>query len=364
MHFLDQAKVLIKSGDGGAGCVSFRREKYVPEGGPDGGDGGQGGDVWVECVPDLNTLIDFRYQQHFKAGRGEGGKGRNCTGKRGRDSVLKVPLGTQIFDDETGALLMDLTDHIDRVRIAGGGAGGLGNIHFKTSTNQAPRLSQPGKSGEEFWVWLRLKLLADAGIIGLPNSGKSTFLRAVSRAQPKVGDYPFTTLTPQLGMVDVDDKRFVLADIPGLIENAHLGAGLGTRFLGHIERCRVLLHLIDGTHDDVGHAYSTVRRELNLYHHESESVRSTFTNDSFETPLKERAELLCLNKVDALDEDQIRIRREALAETAGYETDDIMVISGATHFGVTEVLRKLVRQIHIEKVPRSDQKPQSETWAP
>lgn len=363
MHFLDQAKVFIKSGDGGAGCVSFRREKYVPEGGPDGGDGGRGGDVWAECVPGLNTLIDFRYKQHFKASRGDHGRGSNMTGKRGADSVLQVPVGTQIFDDETGDLLADFTTVGERIRLASGGDGGLGNTHFKTSTNQAPRMSQPGGTGQELWVWLRLKLLADAGLVGLPNAGKSTFLRACSRAQPKVGDYPFTTLTPQLGVVDVDTTRFVLADIPGLIEDAHMGAGVGIRFLGHIERCRVLLHLVDGTETDVAAAYSTVRRELDLYQEDAGSG-ATFTNDSFAVPLRDRPELICLNKSDALDEELVEMQRQELAAAAGCSPDAIMSVSGATGAGVQEVLRALVRHIDRAKTAEDASSSDEKVWVP
>lgn len=362
MHFLDQAKVFIKSGDGGNGAVSFRREKFVPEGGPDGGDGGRGGDVWVECVPGLNTLIDFRYRQHFKAARGEGGKGSNMTGRRGEDAVLHVPVGTQIFDDETGQLLADLTEEGERVCLAQGGQGGLGNTHFKTSTNQAPRIARPGEAGEEYWVWLRLKLLADAGLVGLPNAGKSTFLSACSRAQPKVGDYPFTTLVPQLGVVDVDTTRFVLADIPGLIEDAHQGAGVGIRFLGHIERCRVLLHLVDGTQDDIKGAYTTVRRELDLYHTDVEGGSANFTNDSMDYPLSARPELICLNKIDALDDELVEMQREELAEAANCNPEEIMVVSGVSGAGVTEVLRELVRQIDADK--QAEGVTEAEGWEP
>ena len=265
MKFLDEAKVFIKSGDGGPGSASFRREKFIEFGGPDGGDGGRGGDVWVEAVDGLNTLIDYRYQQHFKAGRGQHGRGQNRTGARGADAVMKVPTGTQILDEDKETVLADLTEAGQRVRLLKGGDGGFGNTHYKTSTNQAPRRADPGWPGEEAWVWLRLKLIADAGLVGLPNAGKSTFLAAVSRARPKIADYPFTTLHPNLGVVTVDGDDFVLADIPGLIEGAHAGAGVGIRFLGHIERCRVLLHLIDGTTDDVAGAWRTVRRELEAY---------------------------------------------------------------------------------------------------
>src|SRR6201995_3080455 len=265
MKFLDQAKVYIRSGDGGAGVVSFRREKFIEFGGPDGGDGGRGGDVWAECVDGLNTLIDYRYQQHFKAKTGVHGMGKNRTGANGASMVLKVPKGTQIFDEDNETLLADLTELGERVVLAKGGNGGFGNLHFKSSTNRAPRHANPGLPGEELTIWLRLKLIADAGLVGLPNAGKSPFLAAVSAARPKIADYPFTTLHPQLGVVSIDGREFVLADIPGLIEGAHEGAGLGDRFLGHIERCRVLLHLVDGTGADAGEAYDTVRAELEAY---------------------------------------------------------------------------------------------------
>src|SRR5499427_8512665 len=256
MKFLDQAKVYIRSGNGGAGCVSFRREKFIEFGGPDGGDGGRGGDVIAQCVDGLNTLIDYRYQQHFKAKTGGHGMGKNRSGAAGADIVLKVPKGTQIFDEDNETLLADLTEIGDRAILAKGGNGGFGNAHFKTSTNRAPRRANPGLAGEERTIWLRLKLIADAGLVGLPNAGKSTFLASVSAAKPKIADYPFTTLHPHLGVVSVDDREFVLADIPGLIAGAHEGAGLGDRFLGHVERCRVLLHLVDGTCEHAGKAYA------------------------------------------------------------------------------------------------------------
>jgi GTP-binding protein len=265
MKFLDQAKIYLRSGDGGAGSVSFRREKFIEFGGPDGGDGGKGGDVWAEAVDGLNTLIDYRYQQHFKAPKGGHGMGRSRAGAKGQDVVLRVPLGTQIFEDDNETLIADLLSPGDRVRLAKGGNGGFGNEHFKSSTNRAPRHANPGQPGEERWVWLRLKLIADAGIIGLPNAGKSTFLASVSAARPKIADYPFTTLTPQLGVVSVDGKSFVLADIPGLIEGASEGAGLGHRFLGHVERCAVLLHLVDVTAPDPVAAYRALRKEHKTY---------------------------------------------------------------------------------------------------
>jgi GTP-binding protein len=267
MKFLDEAKVYVRSGDGGNGCVAFRREKFIEFGGPSGGDGGRGGDVVAEAVDGLNTLIDYRYQQHFKARAGANGMGKDRHGASAADVVLKVPVGTQIFDTDKETLLADLTEAGQRVVLAQGGNGGFGNAHFKSSTNRAPRHANPGQPGEERWIWLRLKLIADAGLVGLPNAGKSTFLAKVSAAKPKIADYPFTTLNPQLGVVAMDDAEFVLADIPGLIEGAHEGAGLGDRFLGHVERCRVLLHLVDGTGEHAGKAYKTVRAELEAYGH-------------------------------------------------------------------------------------------------
>ena len=266
MKFLDQVKVFIASGHGGPGCVSFRREKYIEFGGPDGGDGGKGGDVWAEAVDGLNTLIDYRYQQHFKAQRGINGAGANRTGADGEDKILKVPVGTQILDENNEEVLADLTHEGMKVLLARGGRGGKGNAHFKTSRQQAPRHAQPGEDGEERWLWLRLKLIADAGLVGLPNAGKSTFLSACSRANPKIAAYPFTTLHPNLGVVDTGEgKRFVLADIPGLIEGAHEGAGIGDRFLGHVERCATLVHLVDAGGEDPLAAYDVVRGELEAY---------------------------------------------------------------------------------------------------
>ena len=265
MKFLDEAKVYIRSGDGGNGCVAFRREKYIEFGGPSGGNGGRGGDVVIEVVDGLNTLIDYRYQQHFKAQKGTNGMGKDRHGANGKPIVLKVPVGTQIFDEDRETLIHDFTTLGEKFVLAEGGNGGFGNAHFKSSTNRAPRNANPGQVGEERWIWLRLKLIADAGLVGLPNAGKSTFLSVVSAAKPKIADYPFTTLHPQLGVVDVDGREFVLADIPGLIEGAHEGAGLGDRFLGHVERCRVLLHLVDATCEHAGKAYKTVRTELEAY---------------------------------------------------------------------------------------------------
>ena len=330
MKFLDEAKIFLKSGDGGNGCVSFRREKYVEFGGPDGGDGGRGGDLVFECAPDLNTLIDFRYQQHFKAPRGTDGMGKNRSGPSGKPLVVKVPPGTQILDEDKETLLADITKAGDRIVFLKGGNGGFGNAHFKSSTNQAPRHANPGLEGEERWVWLRLKLIADAGLVGLPNAGKSTFLAACTRAHPKIADYPFTTLHPNLGVVAVEDRTFVLADIPGLIEGASEGAGLGTRFLGHVERCRVLLHLVDGTQEDVAGAYRTVRHEL----------------EEYGGGLADKTELVALNKIDALDEETIAERRAELAEAAG---KDVHVISGVAGMGVRELTFELERIILEER---------------
>lgn len=326
MKFLDQAKVYIRSGNGGAGCVSFRREKFIEFGGPDGGDGGRGGDVVAECVDGLNTLIDYRYQQHFKAKTGVHGMGKDRTGAAGADVVLKVPVGTQIFDEDNETLLADLTKVGERAVLARGGNGGFGNAHFKSSTNRAPRHANPGQLGEERTIWLRLKLIADAGLVGLPNAGKSTFLAAVSAAKPKIADYPFTTLHPQLGVVAVDGREFVLADIPGLIEGAHEGAGLGDRFLGHVERCRVLLHLIDGTGEHAGEAYKTVRAEL----------------DAYGEGLADKPEIVALNKADAIAPDVLK-QQVARLKRAAKKTP--LILSGATGQGAPEALRALLAAI-------------------
>jgi GTP-binding protein len=326
MKFLDEAKVYVRSGDGGNGCVSFRREKFIEFGGPNGGDGGKGGDVIVQAVGGLNTLIDYRYQQHFKAKNGRGGMGKDRHGASGDDIVLAVPAGTQIYAEDGETLLADLTDVGQRVVLARGGNGGFGNAHFKSSTNRAPRHANPGQPGEELTIRLRLKLIADAGIVGLPNAGKSTFLAAVSAAKPKIADYPFTTLHPQLGVVESDGREFVLADIPGLIEGAHEGSGLGDRFLGHIERCRVLLHLVDGTTGHAGKAYKTVRAELDAYGH----------------GLAEKPEIVALNKADALTADGLR-EQTARLKRAAKKTP--LVVSAATGAGVTEVVRTLRQAI-------------------
>ena len=326
MKFLDQAKIYVRSGNGGAGCVSFRREKFIEFGGPDGGNGGRGGDVVAECVDGLNTLIDYRYQQHFKAKTGGHGMGKNRSGANGADAVLKVPVGTQIFDEDNETPLADLTRVGERVVLAKGGNGGLGNAHFKSSTNRAPRHANPGQLGEERTLWLRLKLIADAGLVGLPNAGKSTFLAAVSAAKPKIADYPFTTLHPQLGVVSIDGREFVLADIPGLIEGAHDGAGLGDRFLGHIERCRVLLHLVDATNAHAGETYKTVRAELDAYGH----------------GLWEKPEIVALNKADAVTPDELKRQAARVKRAAGKAP---LILSGATSQGVPDALRALAAVI-------------------
>jgi len=321
MKFLDEAKIYVKSGDGGAGSVAFRREKFIAFGGPDGGNGGRGGDVVVEVMPDLNTLIDFRYAQHFKAGRGRHGSGRNRSGAKGRGVIIKVPVGTQILDEDRETLIADLTKPGQQLVLAQGGDGGFGNAHFKSATNRAPRRADPGWPGEERWIWLRLKLIADVGLIGLPNAGKSTLLAAVSRARPKIADYPFTTLHPNLGVVRVDDDAIVLADIPGLIEGAHEGAGLGTRFLGHVERCRLLVHLIDGTADDVAGDYATVRREL----------------VSYGAGLEGKPEIVALNKCDALTRTATAEKRRALAAVT---SGRVLTISGVSGTGIKALLRQ------------------------
>ena len=331
MKFLDQAKVYVKAGNGGPGCVSFRREKYIEFGGPNGGDGGRGGDVWAECVEGLNTLIDYRYQQHIKAKNGVHGMGKDRTGANGADAIIRLPAGTQIFDAEDGSEIADLTEIGQRVLIAKGGNGGFGNAHFKTSTNQAPRHANPGLPGEERTILLRLKLFADAGLVGLPNAGKSTFLSAVSSARPKIGDYPFTTLHPGLGVVYVDGREFVLADIPGLIEGAHEGAGLGDTFLGHIERCRVLLHLVDGSSEDPVESYRTVRAELDAY------------GDGL---LAEKPEIVALSKCDSLDAELADMQAKPLEDELGHK---IARVSAVSNEGMIPLLRKLADTIEREK---------------
>jgi len=328
MKFLDEAKIFVKSGDGGAGAVGFRREKFVEFGGPDGGDGGRGGDVVFEGSGALNTLIDFRYQQHVKAGRGGHGMGQNRSGASGKTVTVKIPVGTQVFDEDKQTLIADITGPGQRVVVARGGDGGFGNAHYKSSTNRAPRQHGTGHPGEERWLWLRLKLIADAGLVGLPNTGKSTLLAAVSRAHPKIGDYPFTTLHPNLGVVHGAGEEFVLADLPGLIEGASEGAGLGTRFLGHVERCRVLVHLIDGTQDDVVGAYRTVRRELEAYG----------------VGLVEKPELVALNKTDALAADVVKKKLRALKKACGRDVAAISAVSGDGLKALTADLAKVIRR--------------------
>ena len=347
MKFLDQAKVYIRAGNGGGGAVSFLREKFVEFGGPNGGDGGRGGDVVVECVDGLNTLIDYRYQQHFKAETGTHGMGKNRTGSDGKDIVLKVPVGTQVFEDDNETLIADLTEVGQRVVLLSGGNGGFGNAHFKTSSNQAPRRANPGQEGQEKYIWLRLKLIADAGLVGLPNAGKSTFLAAVSAAKPKIADYPFTTLHPNLGVVRIGERDFVLADIPGLIEGASEGAGLGDRFLGHVERCKVLVHLIDGTQDDVKLAYKTVRNELAAYAEE----------------LAEKPEIVVLNKIDALDADEIKKKVASLKRASKAA---VLTASGATHLGIEPVLYGILAAIDADLAERieSERRATQPNWVP
>jgi GTP-binding protein len=346
MKFLDEAKVYVRSGDGGNGCVAFRREKFIEFGGPSGGDGGRGGDVIVEAVDGLNTLIDYRYRQHFKARPGGNGMGKDRHGANGDDVVIKVPVGTQLFDEDKVTLIADLAEVGQRIVLAEGGNGGFGNARFKTSTNRAPEHANPGQPGEERWIWLRLKLIADAGLVGLPNAGKSTFLATVSAAKPKIADYPFTTLNPQLGVFAIDDAEFVLADIPGLIEGAHEGAGLGDRFLGHVERCRVLLHLVDGTCEHAGKAYKTVRDELEAYGH----------------GLADKPEIVALSKSDALTSEQIK-QQTARLKRAAKKTP--LVLSALAGDGVPEVLRALLKVINESRTGGGN-RAQAETpaWQP
>ncbi|PCI41568.1 MAG: GTPase ObgE [Rhodospirillaceae bacterium] len=326
MKFLDQAKVYVKSGDGGNGCMSFRREKYISLGGPDGGNGGRGGNVVLECVEGLNTLIDYRYQQHFKAQRGNHGMGSDRTGAGGDDSILKLPQGTQVLSEDKETILADMTEIGQRIVLLKGGDPGRGNASFKTSTNRAPRRTDPGYPGTEMWLWLRLKLIADVGLVGLPNAGKSTFISAVSRARPKIGDYPFTTLHPNLGMVRRDDGELVIADIPGLIEGANEGHGLGTRFLGHVERCGALLHLIDGTEEDVVESYKTVRTEL----------------DAYGDVLRDKTEVLALNKCDALLDEEIAEKKAALEKTTN---GPVHILSGVSGLGVDSMIHVLFDEV-------------------
>lgn len=349
MKFLDQAKVYIRSGDGGAGCVSFRREKYVEFGGPDGGDGGRGGDVIAECVDGLNTLIDYRYRQHFKAGIGVHGMGRNRSGRDGGDKILAVPVGTQIFAEDNETLLADLTAIGQRVTLAKGGNGGFGNARFKGPVNQAPRHANPGQEGRDAWIWLRLKLIADIGLIGLPNAGKSTLLAAMSRAKPKIADYPFTTLHPNLGVVGPPDRKagreFVMADIPGLIEGAAEGAGLGHRFLGHVERCAALLHLIDATQENAVAAYRVIRQELAAY----------------DDGLAAKTELVALTKTDALTQDQLQEVSDAVALETGAQVLPISAVSGD---GLQKLFDALAAQIDDATQPEEAVAQTADAWHP
>ena len=350
MKFLDQCKIYIRSGNGGGGAVSFRREKYIEYGGPDGGDGGRGGDVWIEAVEGLNTLIDYRYHQHFKAGTGVHGMGRNRHGAAGEDIVLKVPVGTEVLEEDRETLIVDLDHPGQRVLLAKGGNGGWGNDRFKGPVNQAPYHANAGQPGEEKWIWLRLKLIADVGLAGLPNAGKSTFLAASSAARPKVADYPFTTLAPNLGIVDLSpEERFVMADIPGLIEGASEGAGLGVRFLGHVERTAVLIHLVDCTQTDVAEAWRTVRHELEAYG----------------AGLGDKPEILALSKVDALDPDTLAMQKEALEAASGRP---VSLVSGVSGQGVKDLLREAWRQVLARRAEaKAAARPGGETagdWRP
>ena len=329
MKFLDEAKIYIRSGDGGGGAVSFRREKFIEYGGPDGGNGGKGGNIWAESVDTLNTLIDYRYKQHFKAEKGHHGEGRLKTGRNGEDIIVKVPVGTQIFEDDKETLVYDFVKPGEKVLLLKGGDGGFGNHNYKSSTNRAPRKATPGFGGEEKWIWLRLKLIADVGLVGLPNAGKSTFLSVVSRAKPKIGDYPFTTINPQLGVAYTRGEEFVIADLPGLIKDAHAGVGLGHRFLGHIERCRLLIHVVDVTDEKYIENYHTVRNELKLYEH----------------GLEEKKEIIALNKCDAIDKDALKEKIEAF----GVNNALIFAISGATKKGIDELLGSVLETLQNER---------------
>jgi GTP-binding protein len=348
MKFLDEAKIYVASGKGGDGCLSFRREKFIEFGGPDGGDGGRGGDVWVECVDNLNTLIDYRYQQHFKAEAGRPGMGRNRSGANGEDCVIKVPPGTQILAEDNETLLGDLEKPGDRLLIARGGNGGFGNAHFKSSTNQAPRRTNPGQPSEELTIWLRLKLIADAGLVGLPNAGKSTLIATVSAAKPKIADYPFTTLHPNLGVVRAGATEFVLADIPGLIEGAHEGTGLGTRFLGHVERCKVLVHLVDVNDEDVAESYRVVREELEAYG----------------AGLEDKTEIAALSKAETVDEETYQEKARLLGAESGRAP---LRLSAATNEGVRELVYLIAQTLKAERDREADAAaPRSEkpAWSP
>jgi len=346
MKFLDVAKVYVQSGHGGNGCVAFRREKYIEYGGPWGGNGGKGGDVWIEAVENLNTLIDYRFQQHVRAKNGFPGLGKEMTGGHGDDAVMKVPPGTQVYEEDGETLIADLATVGQRVKLLRGGNGGFGNAHFKSSTNQAPRHANPGQPGEEKTVILKLKLIADAGLIGMPNAGKSTFLSRVSAARPKIADYPFTTLEPQLGVVKIDSTDFVLADLPGLIEGAHEGVGLGDKFLGHAERCNVILHLVDGTESAIAKTYKTIRGELEAYGH----------------GLEDKPEIVALNKADAIPKAGLAKKRAALEKACGHK---VFVISGVSGEGIDEVLRAVAKEIVKRRAPKKvEVKTAKRVWSP
>lgn len=351
MKFLDQAKIFIQSGDGGAGCVSFRREKYIEFGGPNGGDGGKGGSVYFEAVENLNTLIDFRYQQHFKAQKGRNGMGSQMTGAKGEDIVIKVPVGTEIVAEDGETVIADMVEPGQTFMIAKGGDGGRGNMQFKSATNQAPRYAEPGWPGQEMWVWLRLKVIADVGLVGMPNAGKSTFLSVVTSARPKIADYPFTTLHPNLGVAWVDNYEMVIADIPGLIEGAHEGVGLGDRFLRHVERCAVLLHLIDANSEDVAKVYKAIRKELDLY------------NDK----LANKPEVVVLNKIDTLQEKEVEKKVKALEKACGKK---VLAISAVAKIGLMPALREVSKYVTRDRRKKDEEiQPQEEivikkTWSP
>lgn len=335
MKFLDQAKIYIRSGDGGSGCCAFRHEKYIEFGGPSGGNGGRGGDIVFEAVPNLNTLIDFRYQQHFKAEKGRNGEGSERTGRKGETLVIKVPVGTEIVADDGETIIKDMVTPYERFTIAKGGDGGLGNASYKTSTNQAPRRADPGWPGEEMWVWLRLKIIADVGLLGFPNAGKSTFLSAVTSARPKIADYPFTTLYPNLGLTRIDDEEMLIADIPGLIEGAHEGTGLGDKFLRHIERCAVLLHIIDGTQKDVAGAYRAIRKELKLY----------------SPVLEKKPQIIVINKIDALVDEE---RAAKVREVQKAARKKPLLMSGVSGEGTQAVLHALLPHVLKERAARQE----------
>ena len=348
MKFLDQAKIYIQSGHGGAGCISFRREKYIEYGGPNGGDGGKGGSVYFEAVENLNTLIDFRYRQHFKAPKGQNGMGSEMTGAKGEDIIIKVPVGTEVLAEDGETVIVDMVEPGQTFLIAKGGDGGRGNMQFKTSVNQAPRYAEPGWPGEEMWVWLRLKVIADVGLIGQPNAGKSTFLSVVTKARPKIADYPFTTLHPNLGVAWVDDYEMVIADIPGLIEGAHEGIGLGDRFLKHVERCAAFLHIVDATVEDVVSEYSVIRRELDLY------------NDI----LAQKPEVIVLNKIDALTAEEVEAKVNSLSDATGKR---VFAMSAIARQGIFDCLREVNKYITRQRHKKNDEQPAEKdhkAWSP